>query len=251
MNFNKTRDISAEVFRMIRQIYENQTVSNLEKDLLKEKLRRLYEAIDEINQTESSENGSSEALIDEIIDIPPVKSEVISSQPAELDEIKEEQELDFTSLQAPVSSYKQEEKNEALKEVKQLEIIEIEPQIENKKEEDIEVVEHHINHDADINELFVFTEAKDLLEKLREAPITDISKAFTLNERLMYSKVLFANNLEQMNHILGKLNNLNSFEEAKNHLVDEVIYTYGWNSKDKKKTAKELIQVVKRRYTKA
>jgi hypothetical protein len=250
MNFTKTRDISAEVFKMIRQIYENQTVSNLEKDLLKEKLRRLYEAIDEINQIESSDNGRQETQIVEERELPPANFEVFSNEPPALEKNEEVEEFDFTSMHIPTVPIKNNEKSEPAEAAKQLEIIEIEPTVEIKIEPTVEVSEQPVNNDEDINDLFVFTEAKELLEKLRDAPITDISKAFTLNERLLYAKVLFGNNLEQMNHILGKLNHLDSYDEAKRLIVEEVIYTYGWNAKDKKKTAKELIQVVKRRYSK-
>ncbi len=250
MNFTKTRDISAEVFKMIRQIYENQTVSNLEKDLLKEKLRRLYEAIDEINKIEHAENGNPGTHIDEELELPPPNYEVFSHQPSELEKIEEVEELDLTSFHTPIVPQKHKEKTETVEEVKQLEIIDREPIVESKIEVKSEANDLQVKSNEEIDELFVFTEAKELLEKLRDAPITDISKAFTLNERLLYAKVLFGNNLEQMNHILGKLNHLNSYDEAKMLLVDEVIYTYGWNTNDKKKTAKELIQVVKRRYTK-
>lgn len=57
MNFEKTRLLSADIMKLLKQIYSDQSASNLEKDLLKEKLRAMYDAIDEENESPSLSNA--------------------------------------------------------------------------------------------------------------------------------------------------------------------------------------------------
>ncbi len=244
-------------------MYENQTVSTLDKDLLKEKLRRLYEAIDEIDPS----NESSKT--DEVTEIP--TAIITENIPASA--IKEHSELqavlDFTTagLEETDTLTEVEPKAEVIvdepilvkKEVAVVSVpIEKPTTIESTKVEDkVAEVKTEIKHtviqssDPELEELFVFTEAKELLEKLRQAPISDIQKALTLNEKLQYAKALFNNDTDKMNHILTRLNQLGSFEQAKTLLISEVVITYQWTEKDKRKLAKDLIQLIKRRYTTA
>jgi hypothetical protein len=293
MNFTKTKDIAADIFRMIRQIYENQSVSPLEKDLLKEKLRRLYEAIDELDM---SENAGDDETDNEVEETDSNNHQTLEPPAASIETVSElvtmMPEIDFTQPLSKENTDKLVQENAAeLPKVPAepliAKIIE-NPQVHLRSKEEApaaetnskeRIVEERLapvesftapeykvstppaapvvqveksmpayEFNEEIEELFVFNEAKELLEKLRQTPIQDISKAFTLNERMLYAKELFGNNSEQMTQVLQKLNQLRSFEEARAVLVDEVIYNFGWVSKEKKKMAKEVIQVIKRRY---
>jgi len=97
MNFEKTRLLSADIMKLLKQIYSDQSASNLEKDLLKEKLRAMYDAIDEEPQTANSiwqaepvvENGhgyheepiSEEALKEEVPESPEEQYEPPTQEP--------------------------------------------------------------------------------------------------------------------------------------------------------------------------
>jgi hypothetical protein len=270
MNFAKTREISADIFRMIRQMYENQTVSPLEKDLLKEKLRRLYEALDEIDSNDQSE-------LSNMSETPSVPVPATSETPTEPPVTEVQAILDFTHpstetseivpepflsedvtarpiqpepvMTAPAQPAPEVKVNTSVPtpEPTPVAVLEIKekPATPNPKAPLAE------ESTADVQDLFVFAEAKELLEKLRQTPVADISKAFTLNEKLQYAKALFNNDTEKMNQLLARLNQLNNFEEAREVLLSEAVFTYHWEEKDKKKLAKELIQVVHRRFIKA
>jgi hypothetical protein len=270
MNFAKTREISADIFRMIRQMYENQTVSPLEKDLLKEKLRRLYEALDEID---SNDQPALE-------DIPEVLSAAITEEketPSEPAITEVQAILDFTSPSTDTSEMVQEpiiEEDLTARPIQPEPVVtapaqpapevEVQPTVKTPEPPPVAVLETQEKpanppsaatlkeeSKADVQDLFVFAEAKELLEKLRQTPVADISKAFTLNEKLQYAKALFNNDTDKMNQLLARLNQLNDFEEAREVLLSEAVFTYHWEEKDKKKLAKELIQVVHRRFIKA
>lgn len=269
MNFAKTREISADIFRMIRQMYENQTVSPLEKDLLKEKLRRLYEALDEIE--------SDQPVLADMPEVTTVTITEAKESPAKPTVTEVQAILDFTHpsteaseiapepfLSEDVSARPIQPEPVITSPVQPTPEVEVPPTVKTPEPPPVAVVEVKEkpatppsaaplaeDSQADVQDLFVFAEAKELLEKLRQTPVADISKAFTLNEKLQYAKALFNNDTDKMNQLLARLNQLNNFEEAREILLSEAVFTYHWEEKDKKKLAKELIQVVHRRFIKA
>lgn len=102
--------------------------------------------------------------------------------------------------------------------------------------------------DPDIAELFAFKTATELSEKLSQLPIGDIKKAMGLNERISTQAELFGNDSNIFETTLNMLNQLRSFDEAKDYLVKNVASRFNWASKGKKDKAKEFIKLVKRRY---
>ncbi len=102
--------------------------------------------------------------------------------------------------------------------------------------------------DPDLEELFAFKTATELSEKLSQLPIGDIKKAMGLNERISTQAELFGNDANVFETALSTLNQLRSFDEAKDYLVKNVANRFNWASKAKKDKAKEFIKLVKRRY---
>ncbi len=101
---------------------------------------------------------------------------------------------------------------------------------------------------AELEELFTVTSARELSEKLGEMPITDIRKAMGLNERIFTVNELFGGDQAAFDETLSNLNYLPGYEAAKNYLINGVASKYNWSSKDKKSKAKTFIKLVKRRY---
>jgi hypothetical protein len=294
MNFQKTRTLSSEVFQMLRQIYENQRVSELEKDILKEKLRHLYEALDEVSQTGFVEKKQEEAVPirpaeqsdptlrahDLAAELKAVQEEDYSEseeaeeeKPEEMSEIEDEPEdlLDFSQglgfnrsengsaeqpLQAAIKfadpeavSVKPAPASEPKPETKVVqEVITVSRAEEPAPAVQQRPVSRLLKMEPEVEELFVIEEGKELLDKLRSTPLADLSKAMTLNDKMFYAKELFNNDTSLLNQTLLRLNDFGSFEDAKLYLSEEYVQKYSWTSADKKKTAKEIIRLVKRRY---
>ena len=101
---------------------------------------------------------------------------------------------------------------------------------------------------ADLEEVFTLPTATDLGEKLSQSPIKDLTKAFSINERMFTIKELFGDNNDLFNNTIKQLNGLKSFEEAKKLLATSVASEYGWSKKSKQKKAKEFVKLIKRRY---
>jgi hypothetical protein len=106
-----------------------------------------------------------------------------------------------------------------------------------------------IPNEEEMEELFAFSSAKELSEKLSELPITDIKKAIGINERIFTINELFGGDQATFDLTLTTLNQLKNYEEAKDFLIRHVAGRFNWVAKDKKSKAKTFIKLVKRRYS--
>ncbi len=96
--------------------------------------------------------------------------------------------------------------------------------------------------------LFHQEEGKELSHKLSSLPISDLHKAMGINERIFTINELFRGDSMAFKHTMTSLNQLNSFEEAKKYLAQNVAGEFEWASKSKINKAKNFIRLVKRRY---
>lgn len=111
-----------------------------------------------------------------------------------------------------------------------------------------------VNVNSNINpeilaELFVEERISDLSDKLASAPVKDLTKSMGINERIFTQQELFANNQQAFVGTLEKLNNCQSFDQAKQYLIENVIPVYGWTNEQKLKKAATFIKLVKRKFT--
>jgi len=102
----------------------------------------------------------------------------------------------------------------------------------------------HPDHES----LFAFKKASDLSEKLRDRPIADLNKAFAINDKLLTISKLFGDDASAFKDVVGDLNRLSSFDEAKVYLSNNVVDKFNWTAKNKAKTAKIFIKTVSRRF---
>lgn len=98
-----------------------------------------------------------------------------------------------------------------------------------------------------INALFDFRQSSDLSERLSERPITDLTKAFAINDRLLYINELFGKDGDSFNESLKLLNKFERIEEAKSLLVS-LAEQYDWTREDRAETAQSFVKTVRRRY---
>lgn len=99
-------------------------------------------------------------------------------------------------------------------------------------------------HDA----LFEFKAARELSEKLSQRPISDLSKAFSLNDKLLYANELFGRQLVVFNEAVRKVNGMDNFNQAKAYLT-QLADKYHWSKKEKVPLAKDFVMLVKRRFS--
>jgi len=100
---------------------------------------------------------------------------------------------------------------------------------------------------AKVEALFSMEQARELSEKLGERPVTDLTKAMAINDRLLYQNDLFGKDADTMNEILKVLNKYESFDQARSLLLS-VAEQYHWADEGIVDVAKGFIKLIRRRY---
>ena len=306
MNFEKTRHLSADIMRLLKQVYIVQQVSALEKDLLKEKLRALYDAIDEPNQlvgddveinafqtsndqdyqempqtlvAEPEEQNPAEQILEEHSSLEPIAISLEDPMPWDHEKITDSSVLvsqeEFVQDKIEDEAFSLEKPQPVWQVIEQQELVITDQPIERNStlDKQIEVIEKaaepqkFVSEDLpsfadrmpsmdalsgideqEVEELFYIQEAKELSDKLSLSPISDLTKALGINDRLLTANDLFGGDYTFFDESFKKLNSLHSFEEAKQYLIENVVKDKDWLNPQKKEKAKRFIKFVKRRY---
>lgn len=104
------------------------------------------------------------------------------------------------------------------------------------------------NIPAAVEALFRHTTAREVSEKLAQQPIADLTKAMTINDKILYANDLFNRSNDALNQALLQLNALPNMEAAK-HLLSDLAIQYEWTEgDDRPETAAEFIRLVRRRF---
>ncbi len=98
-----------------------------------------------------------------------------------------------------------------------------------------------------VEALFRHQAAKELSEKLSQANISDLTRALSINDKLLYSNELFGRDMASMNSTLLKLNQLPDMTAAKNLLVG-IADNNNWGDSERSEVAESFIKMVRRRY---
>ncbi|NUO02373.1 MAG: hypothetical protein HUU01_17340 [Saprospiraceae bacterium] len=100
---------------------------------------------------------------------------------------------------------------------------------------------------AKVEALFSTDQARELSEKLGERPVTDLTKAMAINDRLLYINELFGKDSDAMNETLKVLNKYETFDQARSLLLS-VAEQYHWADEGTIDVAKAFIKLIRRRY---
>lgn len=73
-------------------------------------------------------------------------------------------------------------------------------------------------------------------------PVTDVKKAFGINDRFLFQRELFGGNADLFNHTLDQINGMSSFEDARSFLMSN----FDWDMESE--TADTFLNLVKRRF---
>ncbi len=103
----------------------------------------------------------------------------------------------------------------------------------------------------DLAKLFELPKVEEMSGKFSHIPIDNIEAALGLNERIFTLNELFGANREVFESTCAKLNNLNSFSEAKYLLLNGPASQYKWADQERVKMAEHFIRIVARRYPKS
>jgi hypothetical protein len=101
---------------------------------------------------------------------------------------------------------------------------------------------------AEVEALFDEHVGKEISDRIANAPIQDLTKAFGFNDRLLMQNELFLGNKGAFDEMLKDLNNASSFDTARIYLADLAVRN-NWNlNSERQKHAKSFIKLVRRRF---
>lgn len=95
--------------------------------------------------------------------------------------------------------------------------------------------------------LFSAKSSNDLSDKLSKQPIPDLTKAFAINDKLLYANDLFGKDQSAFADNVRQLNSYGSFENAKTHIL-QLAQQHQWMAEERIETAQAFVQLVQRRY---
>jgi hypothetical protein len=97
------------------------------------------------------------------------------------------------------------------------------------------------------DKLFSSKKATEVSEKLAESPISDLNRALSINDRLMYMSELFGRNMKELEAALNMLNQMPNLDSAKAYL-HTFAEQYKWMEGERLETAETFIKLIRRRY---
>jgi len=99
-----------------------------------------------------------------------------------------------------------------------------------------------------MQELFELNPANELSDKLSQSPISDLTKAMGINERIFTVNELFGGNQDEFQNLMSALNGLGSYDEAKAVLMKSAASKYDWDIPKNQKKARTFVKLIQRRY---
>lgn len=248
MNLEKAKVLLEKVNALMKSMeMAPDQVATIEKDLMKNYLRELYESFHDFD----TPGPKPDPVVKKIERLDP--SPKASPKPDPKPEPKEEPKVELEIKETPAPP------QPVTPELPKSEETPAPPAREEKEEEQPIIKEESKEKPADkkpsftyvdpeLEEIFLIQTAKELSEKLSQLPIPDLTKAFGLNEKIFTINELFGGDAELFTTVIKSLNKMDNFEEAKNYLIDKVAQNEEWSAAPKRKKAIEFIKIVKRRY---
>lgn len=238
----------------------DEEISSIEKDLLLNYIRQLYEQVLEIGTED--QQFRTPPISRKVMDLPkeakpavptenkvqeaPVQEEPAQHMPAE--EPIQKEPIKIT----PVAKIPEPVVAETKVEEPAIQETPVEPMIQKVGVEteasngSAAIVSE--SADEELESIFAIKEAKELSEKLSSTPINDLNKAMGINDRFLTVNELFGGDNNAFNECVQKINGLGSYEEAKSYLLSEVTQKYDWSAQERIKKAASFISLVQRRF---
>jgi len=215
-----------EVKKLLELSAKSENISQIEQDIVKNKLQQIYEKIMSLSVMENKEKKIPE-------------QSHLKSQ----DKNIKEEENKKTAPEAEDIMQLDEEKVAVEKEnseLKQKEELASKPETKVGKEI---LAERYRKNQKYINELLAQGYHKqDISSLMQSKPIKDIEAAIGINEKFLFVRELFSNDEETYLKTIRNLNNSPNFNAAFNYIHS----TFNWNLEGE--AAQKLLELVRRRF---
>ena len=243
---NKIENISESIQNIneiLNSFSDYEQIPNIDIDLLKDKLRKVYDDINTINKIDEEPKAIIETVENNVV----IEQELVEEKTIIEDDITEtnDEVIEETSVveEEIVDEYHViEEEKEEFVEVKEEiveEIITPEPEI-IKEESNID-----LSGSSDVKDIIAeFKNATDLASQLQFKSIDDINNAVSINDKIGFINDIFGGDADSYVTCISKLNNTSDLNNAVN-ILDE---SQKWDKENP--VHKKFIELVFRKFVK-
>ncbi len=244
MKIKKFKKTLSRLSVLINTMDDNERLSKLEKDLIRKHLLDLYD----LTFVGEEKREDYDVVEEDAVQVVP-KQKVAPIQRVEVPKEEPVQErAEPVVVEEPV---------------RQKTYVDLDPSISTPKETEVQLKEEPVpvvaieqpvaETNAFISEehaeiLEYGSEANELSDRLGDSPISDLTKAMGINERMLTVNELFDGDNSAFKQSLSALNEMSSYNEAKSYISNQLIEKYNWVNPKKRKKAKVFIKLVKRRF---
>ena len=212
--------------------------SRLETDLLKSYIKDLYETI-------LKEETGQPGVEQKTVQVQPEEKEEVIEEIKEAAELSEELDEGVEEAAESIDEMIEESLEQSHRESEIIKEVEITPETPEVADlPDAEPI-------TELAALFDLDEAGDLLSKLGSKSIHRIESAMGINERIFTINELFGGDRDLFQKIVSEINEMESFEQAKDLLIGGVATDQQWASTEKSKKAANFIRLIWRKFTHA
>lgn len=242
MSIQKIEKHINKISNLVQSIKEADEFNAIERDLLLSYTRSLY---DKILSWEGDQGSAitTQSTISESKEMPRAEAPVIP--PVETPEPPRKEMVDMAHVAR--EELRIEKENTQIQE-KSVEENPVMPEVETPKTTPIPSLEKEEGIPEEMEEIFSNTVIADLSDRYGNAPITDLSKSMGINEKIFTIQELFGGDKELFQTTISRLNNFESFHEAKVYLANGVARDQHWNEGSNIKKATNFVKLVQRRY---
>ena len=222
-----------EVKHILQKHNDLSDTSTIELDLMKDKLRAVYDAL---CSTEQQPTTTTHPPPVHPTEKPGQQEDTADKTPVEFEEDIPDTNQEETTTAAPEAPVEEEE-----------EIVSAtEEEDENKKEEaPATVADRYKQNGQFMNESFAEKRQpqNDISNKIQNKPLDDLNKALGVNDRFQLTRDLFHGNRAKFTETIEALNSTNSYEEAENLIAEN----FQWDMQNP--NVKLLMDLVKRKHS--
>lgn len=240
MNFKKVEKATKKINQLLDNMRDEEHVSKIEKDLLLSYIRDLYEKVihtDEAPKKATTKSSTYQEVVnnqiaDSTVNVnAPTPPTVVAIADVVRQEIKENT---YQTDSSPAIKHVEAHAN-------------TEDDTIHTPTEDIASPSKN-NAPVELLELFEAGAVSELSDKLSRSPISDLSKCMGINERIFTVNELFGGDTGLFNSTMQELDKLNSLEQARDYLVNNIAVTQNWGEESKLKKTANFVKLISRRY---
>ena len=239
MNPDTTRLLIQKIERLYSAMeIDNGHLSSIERDLMLSYIRQLYEQF--LNSSPKTEDNNRSSGIDGQKQ-EPVRNHSVDSQPQQ-----QQQQQQAPQLQ-PKHPPSQPIQPTHPPKAPQPETPEPAPVASPQPATRIEPPRSPVP-DPEVETLFEQEQARELADKLGSSPLDDLTIAFSINDRQLFTNELFGRDHDVFTMTLQQLNAMRTFAEARDFLSRHIARKFRWTDKQRKNTAKAFIKTIRRKF---